>query len=114
MSAYYELLRVEPSRFRFRLRAPDGEILLTGEPYNLKREAIAAIEACRISGPLERRYERTTTSAGEYGFVLRGRTSGILLGHSPAFDTEQERERALFAVKRHAGNLYIRDYATRP
>jgi hypothetical protein len=46
---HFEVLRDKEGKFRFRLKAANGEIIATSEGYEAKRECFRGIESVRVN-----------------------------------------------------------------
>ena len=47
----YEIFKDEDGKYRFRLRAPDGEVLCTSGPYSSKEDCEERIDLVRTHAP---------------------------------------------------------------
>jgi hypothetical protein len=48
----FELFKDKSEKFRFRLKAPSGEIIATGEAYNSKEGCVNGIESIKKNAPV--------------------------------------------------------------
>jgi len=48
----FEWFKDKAGKFRFRLKAPNGEIIATGEAYNSKDACINGIESVKKNAPI--------------------------------------------------------------
>ena len=62
MAGKFELYEDRAGEYRFRLKAGNGEIILTGEGYKQKASAENGITSVRTNAPLDERYERKTNA----------------------------------------------------
>ncbi|WP_329521083.1 YegP family protein [Spirillospora sp. NBC_01491] len=60
MAAKFEIFKDHASEFRFRLKAPNGEIIAASQGYTTKDSALNGVDAVRRSA--EARVEDLTTS----------------------------------------------------
>ena len=51
VDAQFEIFKDEDGKYRFRLRAPDGEVLCTSDPYTTKEDCEDRIGLVRTHAP---------------------------------------------------------------
>jgi uncharacterized protein YegP (UPF0339 family) len=49
--ALFEIFRDKQEKFRFRLRAPNNEIIATGEAYESKQSCLKGVESIKKNAP---------------------------------------------------------------
>lgn len=96
------------SEFRYRLKARNGEIILHGEGYNSKQGCLNGIRSVKENAPIDERYERKTSSDGQFYFVLKA-GNGEPIGVSEMYTTKASRENGIEAVKNTAPNALTED-----
>jgi len=110
MNAIFDLKR-SADQFLFNLKAAgNSEILLTSERYTEKANAIGGIESIRQNAPVDERYDKRISVAGQPYFVLKAR-NGELIATSEMYSSTQARDNGIAAVKRHASEATLRDQA---
>ncbi|WP_295119100.1 YegP family protein [uncultured Chitinophaga sp.] len=95
------------TQFRFNLKAPNGEIILTSETYSTNQSCSDGIATVKRNAPLDERYERKDAD-GNYRFNLRA-ANGLVIGRSESYATLYSRDRGIEAVKRNAPIANILD-----
>jgi uncharacterized protein YegP (UPF0339 family) len=95
------------AQFYYRLRAANGEIVLSGEGYQTKQSCLAGIASVKLNAPHDSRYERKDTTAN-YTFNLKA-LNGEIIGRSETYSTRDNRERGVSAVKKDAPGAPIED-----
>jgi uncharacterized protein YegP (UPF0339 family) len=95
------------SQYYYRLRATNGETVLSGEGYTSKQSCQAGIAAVKQNAPNDSRYERKD-SYNNYTFNLKA-SNGEIVGRSETYTTSQGRENGIAAVKRDAPNAPTED-----
>ncbi|WP_017733781.1 YegP family protein [Nafulsella turpanensis] len=95
------------NEFYYRLRAANGEPILSGEGYTSKQSCFQGIEAVKGNAPWESRYDRRD-SYGNYTFNLKA-ANGEIIGRSENYPTSGVRENGINAVKRDAPNAPVED-----
>lgn len=88
------------SQFYFRLRAQNGEVILSSEGYIYKSSCEAGISSVRIHAPYEHNYVRKDGTSN-FTFNLKSLNNEII-GRSENYVSRQGRENGIAAVKRDA------------
>ncbi len=96
------------SDHRYRLKARNGEIILSGEGYTSKQGCLNGIQSVKINAPFDSRYDRRIASNSQYYFVLKA-ANGEPIGVSETYTTSVARENGIEAVKRDAPSAPIED-----
>lgn len=110
MNAIFDLKR-SADQFLFNLKAAgNSEILLTSERYTEKANAIGGIESIRQNAPIDERYDKRVSVAGEPYFVLKAR-NGEIIATSEMYASTSARDKGINAVKHHAPEATLRDRA---
>lgn len=108
MTGKFELYKDKAGEYRFRLKAGNGEIILTGEGYKQKASAENGIASVRDNAPLDARYERKNNAAGKPMFNLKA-SNGQVVGTSEAYSSETARENGVASVKASAPGAKVDD-----
>ena len=95
------------SQYYYRLKAKNGETILSSEGYTTKQNCIGAIASVKLNAPLDGRYERKESQSG-YSFNLKA-ANGETIGRSEVYTTSASRENGISAVKRDAPNAPTED-----
>ncbi len=95
------------SQYYYRLKAKNGESILSGEGYTTKQNCLGAIASVKQNASIDSRYERKESSAG-YTFNLKA-SNGEIIGRSEVYMTSSARENGIAAVKRDAPDAPIED-----
>lgn len=77
-NARFVLLASNDKQFYFVLRAPNNEVILTGETYPTKVIAQNGIAAVKENAGIDARYERGVASNGAPYFVLKGANHEVI------------------------------------
>lgn len=96
-------------QYYYRLRAGNGEIVLTGEGYVTKQGCLNGIASVKQNAPYDSRYERKD-SYNNYTFNLKA-ANGEIIGRSENYTTGYARENGISSVKRDAPGAPIEDLA---
>jgi uncharacterized protein YegP (UPF0339 family) len=95
------------SQFYYRLRAINGEIILSGEGYTTKQSCLYGIQAVKTNAPFDSRYDKRDGQYN-YTFNLKG-ANGEIIGRSENYTSVTSRDNGIAAVKRDAPGAPIED-----
>lgn len=94
-------------QYYYRLRARNGEIILSGEGYTTKQSCLNGIASVKENAPYDSRYERKDGFLN-YTFNLKA-ANGEIIGRSENYTSSSARENGISAVKRDAPGAPIED-----
>lgn len=99
----YELFQSEKtSKFHFRLKARNGEVILQSQGYKDKKGAENGIASVAKNGVDEARFEKKDASNGKFYFVLKA-GNGQIVGQSQQYKTEKGRDNGIASVGKNCG-----------
>jgi uncharacterized protein YegP (UPF0339 family) len=101
MAGKFECYKDKAGEFRFRLKAGNGETILSSEGYTSKAACSNGIESVQKNCLDEKCFEKTTTAGGKFRFNLKAR-NGQVIGTSQNYKTEASRDNGIAAVGRAA------------
>lgn len=108
MAGKFELYKDKAGKFRFRLKAGNGEIILTGEAYESKVALTNGIESVQKNAPLDERYERKDAKNGRPMFNLKAGNHQVI-GTSEQYNSTAARDNGIESVKKNAPDAKIDD-----
>ncbi len=108
MPGKFELKTSSNGEYMFNLIASNGQVILTSETYTERRGALNGIESVRNNAPLDERFERRTSNAGQPYFVLKA-ANGIVIGRSQMYASASAMENGIASVKNHAPDAELVD-----
>ena len=100
---------VEP--FSFRFTDNDGKVILKSENYKARKSALNGIESVKKNATSEKRYEIKTAKNGKFYFNLKA-TNGQVIGTSPMFESEADRQSAIALLGSDAASAELDDQST--
>lgn len=100
MAGKFELFRDQGGAYRFRLKASNGQIILTSEGYTRKPSAISGISAVKRNATVDARFDRKA-SDDQFLFNLTA-TNGKVIGTTERYKTERACESGVQSVMKHA------------
>ena len=101
MAGKFELYSDKAGEFRFRLKAGNGEIILSSEGYKKRASAMNGIESVKKNAANDARYEKKEGSSGKFSFNLKA-ANGQVIGTSQSYKSESGRDNGVEAVKKNA------------
>ena len=108
MAGKFEVFKDKAGEFRFRLKAGNGQIILASEGYKAKPSCMNGIASVKKNAPLDERFERKDTNAGNYRFNLHAGNRQII-ATSESYKTEVARDNGIASVKRTAPTAAVDD-----
>jgi len=103
----FELYKGKGGKFRFRLKATNGQIILASQGYKTKISAKNGIGSVQRNSAVDARFERKS-SKGKFMFNLKA-TNGQVVGTSERYDTERACENGIKSVAKNALGAKIED-----
>ena len=101
MAGKFELYKDLSNEYRFRLKAGNGEIILSSEGYENKAGAENGIDSVKANAPIDARYERRMSTNNKYFFNLRAANNQVI-GTSEMYETAAGRDNGIESVKTNA------------
>ena len=101
MAGKFELYKDASDEYRFRLKAGNGEIILTSEGYKNKAGAENGIDSVKTNAPVDARYERQMSTNDKYFVNLRAANAQVI-GTSEMYETAAGRDNGIESVKTNA------------
>ncbi|WP_047551106.1 YegP family protein [Methylotenera sp. G11] len=106
MAGKFEIYTDKADEFRFRLKASNGQTILTSEGYKAKSGCNNGIESVKKNATIDSSYERKLTSSGKFMFNLKAANSQII-GASESYETATARDNGIESVKNHAPGAVV-------
>ena len=97
----FTIFKGKDGSFRFRLQAPNGEIILKSEGYTQKHNAQKGIASVKSNSTRDVRYRRLVGESGQTYFNLTA-ANGEVIGTSETYPTETALETGISSVKTSA------------
>jgi len=98
------------NEFRFRLKADNGQTILSSEGYATKASCLNGIESVKKNSGDEKRFTKTKTPTNMFRFSLTAANSQIV-GTSQNYKTESGRDNGIESVKRNAAKAETKEVA---
>ena len=105
----FEIYQSEKTeKFHFRLKAKNGEIILTGQAYKDKSGCENGVESVKKNGTDESNFEIKDSSNGKQYFVLKA-GNGQIIGQSQMYKTESGLKNGIASVGKNAADGSVKD-----
>lgn len=104
----YDLKKGPTGKYRFNLKAGNGEIILTSEAYEQKSSALNGITSVQKNGTQDKNFEYRTSTAQQPYFVLKAE-NGLIIGTSEMYSSESAAKNGVESVKKNAPSTDIRE-----
>jgi uncharacterized protein len=112
MEASYDLKHgASGEKYRFNLKAANGEVVLISETYESKESALKGIESVKENARIDDRFERKNSKRSEPYFVLKA-ANGQIIGISEMYSSEAACENGIASVKKNGPLAQLRDHTT--
>ena len=108
MAGKFECYKDKAGEFRFRLKAGNGETILSSEGYSAKSGCENGIASVRKNCLDENCFEKKTTDSGKFRFNLKS-TNGQVIGTSESYNSNAACENGVASVKKNAANAKVAD-----
>jgi hypothetical protein len=104
----FEIKTDKAGKFRFNLKAGNGQVILSSEAYNSKSACDNGIESVRKNSADDGRFERKTAKNGKAYFNLKA-ANGQVIGASQMYASEASMENGIASVKNNAPDASVDD-----
>lgn len=104
----YEIKTDAAGKFRFNLKAGNGQVILASQGYADKAGVQGGIASTQTNGPLEESYERKDSAKGEPYFVLKAK-NGQIIGQSEMYSSTAARDAGIESVKKNSPSTDIKE-----
>ncbi len=104
----FEIFKDKSDKYRFRLKAKNGEIILSSQSYVTKGATKSGIESVKKNAPCNERYKRKVAKDKKPMFNLVA-TNKQVIGTSEQYESTIGRENGVESVKENAPSAEIVD-----
>jgi uncharacterized protein YegP (UPF0339 family) len=110
MAGKFEITKGSTGKFRFNLKASNGQVILSSEAYDTRAAAVKGTESVKKNAGTDTRFERKTAKDGSFFFVLKA-GNGEPIGKSEMYKTKRSMENGVASVGKNAGDAPVVDAA---
>jgi uncharacterized protein YegP (UPF0339 family) len=107
MSGKFILFTGEDGKYRFQLKAGNGQVILRSRAYASRKSALSGIASVQRSATYLTRFDKTNDD-GRFRFVLRAGNRQVV-GLGPDYGSERACDAGIAAVERHAPDAPVID-----
>lgn len=104
----FEIYKDKREEFRFRLKAGNGQTILSSEGYSAKSGCNNGIESVKKNASNDARYERLESKSGSPYFNLKS-SNGQVIGSSEMYTSTSAMENGIASVKKNAPDASVED-----
>lgn len=104
----FEIYKDKREEFRFRLKAGNGQTILSSEGYSAKSGCNNGIESVKKNASNDARYERLESKSGSPYFNLKS-SNGQVIGSSEMYTSTSAMENGIASVKKNAPEASVED-----
>lgn len=108
MAGKFEVYKDKSGEFRFRLKAGNGQNILTGEAYSSKSAALNGVESVKKNAADASRFEVKESSNGKSYFVLKAANHQVI-GQSQMYDSAAACQTGIASVGTNAVGAKIEE-----
>lgn len=101
MPAKFEIKSGKSGKYRFNLKASNGQVILSSEAYDSMSSCKKGVESVRKNALNEARFERKNAKDGSFYFVLKA-ANGEPIGKSEMYKTRRSMEAGIASVSKNA------------
>ncbi len=106
MAGKFECYKDKAGEYRFRLKAGNGETILSSEGYKAKASCENGIASVKKNCLDENCFEKKTTGSGKFRFNLKS-TNGQVIGTSQNYDSESGCNNGMKSVAKNAPDAEV-------
>lgn len=108
MAGKFEVYADKGGDYRFRLKAGNGEIILSSEGYSSKAACMNGVESVKKNAPNDDRFEKKQTTTGKFMFNLKAANHQVI-GSSQPYKSASGRDNGIASVKKNAPDAAVLD-----
>ena len=108
MAGKFEIKAGKTGKFRFNLKASNGQTILSSEAYESRKACEKGIESVRKNSQNEKRFERKVAKDGSPYFILKA-SNGEPIGKSEMYKRKSSMEAGIASVTRNAATATVAD-----
>ena len=108
MAGKFEIDKASNGQYIFRLKAGNGEIILSSEQYTTKSACENGVDSVKKNAPDDGRYDRKEAKDGRHYFSLKAANHQII-GQSQMYKSTSGMENGIESVKNNAPDAPVDD-----
>lgn len=103
MAGKFEVYKDKAGKYRYRLKAGNGQIILTGEAYSSKSACIDGVESVKKNSQKDSAFEIYEDKKGEFRFRLKA-SNGEIVGQGESYNARSGCIKGVESVKKNAAD----------
>lgn len=104
----FEIYQDKAGEYRFRLKARNGQNILSSEGYKQKASCENGIESVRKNSQDDSKFELKEETSGKWHFNLKA-ANGQIIGTSQSYETESGAKNGIASVKTNALDAEVKE-----
>ena len=104
----FEIKKDKAGKFRFSLKAGNGQVILASQGYASRSGCENGIESVRKNSKKDSMFDRCTAKNGSPYFCLKS-TNGQVIGNSEMYSSNSAMENGIASVKKNAPKASVVD-----
>lgn len=108
MAGRFDLIKNKKGKYRFNLKAGNGQVILSSESYESRASAVGGINSVKKNGIAAARFERRKGKNGQPYFVLIASNKEVI-GRSEMYSSKSSMENGIKSVMKHAAKAAVVD-----
>jgi len=102
----FEVYKDKGGKYRYRLKAGNGQIILTGEAYNSKDACLSGIESIKKNSQKDTAFETYEDKKGGFRFRMKA-ANGEIIGQGESYTAKSGCTNGIASVKKNAADAKI-------
>ncbi|MER3373008.1 MAG: YegP family protein [Allomuricauda sp.] len=107
----FEIKTDKSGKFRFNLKAGNGQVILSSQGYSSKAACENGIESVRTHSQDDGNFERNTAKDGSPYFNLKA-SNGQVIGNSEMYSSDSAMENGVASVKKNAPGASVEEISS--
>ncbi len=104
----FEVKTDKAGKFRFNLKAGNGQVILASQGYASKDACMNGIESVKKNSQSESSFDMQTAKNGQFYFNLKA-SNGQVIGASEMYTTEAARKNGMESIMKNAPDATIQE-----
>ena len=106
MAGKFEVFKDKAGKFRYRLKAGNGQIILTGEAYSAKTACLEGIASVKKNSQKDTAFEVFEDKKGGFRFRLKA-SNGEIIGQGESYNAKSGCIKGIESVKKNSADAEI-------
>jgi len=102
----FEVYKDKAGKYRYRLKAGNGQVVLTGEAYNSKNACLDGVDSVKKNSQKETAFEVYEDKKGGFRFRLKA-ANGEIIGQGEAYNSRSGCLKGVESVKKNSSDSKI-------